>query len=92
MPSSFYFVSYHFIACPGSWKYFRILPCISSEPALLYASFSPAASDGIASAAACFITDKALHGPASLSFRVSYPESQKTFSITGAVSIAAYDA
>ena len=58
MPSSFYFVSYHFIAGPGSWKYFRIL----------------------------------LHSPASLSFRVSYPESPKAFSITGAVSIAAYDA
>jgi len=92
MPSSFYFVSYHFIAGPGSWKYFRILPCINSNPALLYASFSPAASDGLASASACFITDKALHSPASLSFRVSYPESPKAFSITGAVSIAAYDA
>lgn len=91
MPSSFYFVSYHFIASPGSWKYFRILPCINEAAALLYASFSPANSDGIASASACFITDQAVKLPASLSFRVSYPESSKPFSITGSVSIASYE-
>lgn len=92
MPSSFYLISYHFIACPGSWKYFRVLPYINKTEALLYASFSPAASDGIASAAACFLTEKALNQPASLNFRISYPESGKPFSITGAVSIAAYEA
>ncbi|MBS7007732.1 hypothetical protein [Anaerostipes sp.] len=88
MPSSFYSVSYQFIASPGSWKYFRILPCINETAALLYASFAPANSDGIASASACFITDQALKLPAFLSFRVSYPETSKPFSITGSVSIA----
>lgn len=90
MPSSFYFVSYHFIASPGSWKYFRILPCINGTDALLYASFAPANSDGIASASACFLTDQALSLPVSLGFHVSYPESSKPFNIVGSVSISSY--